>query len=257
MAKNSHQSLQWQLGMARVGTGFILLASGFQAMAAGPVLHRLPPNLTVEEFVAKYRSQNNIPGGEVNRRFAHGYLAGVVDASQGTVWWLDVAEGPTWCMPRDVDPTEVDEEIVNELARSVQDAGKRPPGSFPVSAGTALMTLYLTRFPATVDVCPPDFKPRLTGDEVLSHQLVPAGQTKWDQTSEATLRRTYAAGYQAGVVDTTQAYAWTWCAPRTLKPAEVNDRVWSEIKKRRGSMPGNGAAVLLELYTKRFPCNRQ
>lgn len=257
MVMHSHQSLNWQLGTTRVSTGFILLAACFRAMAAGPVLHRLPPNLTVNEFVAQYRSQNNVPGGEVNRRFAHGYLAGVVDVSQGTVWWRDVAEGRTWCMPRDVDAIEIDEQIVNELARSHQDADRRQQGSLSVSAGTALLKLYSTRFPAAVDICTPDFKPRLTGDEVLSHQLVPAGHTKWDQTGEATLKRTYAAGYQAGVVDTTQAYAWTWCAPRTLKPAEVNDRVWSELKKRRGSMPGNGAAVLLGLYTKRFPCNRR
>ena len=237
---------------------FMLVAACLPATAAPLAKHRLPPHLTADEFVSQYRGQPGTPGWEVDQRYAQGYLAGVVDVSQGRVWWLDVAEGrSTWCVPRGADPAKADEQVVAGLAQLLPKLAKRPHGSLPAYAGPALLKQYAAKFPTAVDTCTITFKPHLTGDELLSHQLVAPGQTKWAQTGAETLKREYAAGYQAGVVDTTQGHAWTWCAPSRLKPAEVNDRVWTEMKKRSGSMPGNGAIVLLELYTARFPCNRR
>lgn len=88
----------------------------------------------------------------------------------------------------------------------------------------------------------------LTGDDLVAHQM----GDKWQMDAEATIKRRYAEGYQAGVVDATQGKSW--CAPDRMKPGEVDDRIWGELKKRRGSMPGNAADVLVELYAARFPC---
>lgn len=69
---------------------------------------------------------------------------------------------------------------------------------------------------------------------------------------DAAYAQRYAEGYQAGVVDATQGKLW--CAPPGMKPTEVDDRIWAELRKRAGSMPGSAADALLTLYVTRFPC---
>jgi hypothetical protein len=91
----------------------------------------------------------------------------------------------------------------------------------------------------------------LSGDDFVTRQIG-EGVSKWQQSAEATFNRRYAEGYQAGVVDATQGKSW--CAPDRMKPAEVDDRIWGELVKRRGSMPGSAATALVELYAARFPC---
>jgi hypothetical protein len=65
-------------------------------------------------------------------------------------------------------------------------------------------------------------------------------------------RQRYAEGYQAGVIDATQGRLW--CAPPGTKPSEVDDRIWSELRQRAGTMPGSAAAELVRLYAAHFPC---
>ncbi|MFL6672401.1 MAG: Rap1a/Tai family immunity protein [Massilia sp.] len=88
----------------------------------------------------------------------------------------------------------------------------------------------------------------LSGDDLVAQQM----GNKWTQDANASAQRRYAEGYQAGVVDATQGKSW--CAPDRMKPGEVDDRIWGELKKRRGAMPGSAAGVLVELYAARFPC---
>lgn len=201
--------------------------------------HVLPPHLTVDEFVAKYRGLLDVPGWQVDQRYAQGYLAGVADVSQGR----------SWCMPLGFEPGKADDQVVGDVAKLVPELVQRPRGKLPAYAGPVLLERYSARFPIAGSCT---VTPHLTGDEVLTHQLVPSGLTKWDQSREDTLKREYAEGYQAGVVDTT--HGRSWCVPSRMKPGEVDDRVWVEMKKRRGTMPGNGAKILLDLYNARFPC---
>lgn len=95
----------------------------------------------------------------------------------------------------------------------------------------------------------------LSGDAFVAQQVGDPGIPKWEQGQGAAAKRRYAEGYQAGVVDATQGKSW--CAPDRMKPAEVDDRIWDELLKRRGSMPENAASVLVELYAARFPCSRR
>ncbi|WP_343026001.1 Rap1a/Tai family immunity protein [Massilia sp. MP_M2] len=78
------------------------------------------------------------------------------------------------------------------------------------------------------------------------------GVDKWRQQPDAAFQQRYAEGYQAGVVDATQGRLW--CAPPGMKPLEIDDRIWDELRGRAGSMPGNAAAELIALYVARFPC---
>lgn len=92
----------------------------------------------------------------------------------------------------------------------------------------------------------------LTGDSFVTQMSGQPGVDKWHQSPNAAFQQRYAEGYQAGVVDATQGRLW--CAPPGLKPAEVNERVWSELRGRAGSMPGNAAVELVALYVAKFPC---
>lgn len=79
------------------------------------------------------------------------------------------------------------------------------------------------------------------------------GVTKWEQSPDAAYKQRYAEGYQAGAVDATQGRLW--CAPHGMKPSEVDDRVWNELRQRAGTMSGSAAAELVRLYAARFPCS--
>jgi hypothetical protein len=92
----------------------------------------------------------------------------------------------------------------------------------------------------------------LSGDDFVTQLMGEPASTKWEQDPNATFKQRYAEGYQAGVVDATQGK--NWCAPNRMKPSEVDDRIWGELRKRRGAMPGSAAIVLIDLYTARFPC---
>lgn len=93
---------------------------------------------------------------------------------------------------------------------------------------------------------------RLSGNDFVAQVSGQAGVTKWEQRPDAAYRQRYAEGYQAGVVDATQGRLW--CAPPGMKPGEVDDRIWAELRGRAGSMPGSAADELVRLYAARFPC---
>jgi hypothetical protein len=92
----------------------------------------------------------------------------------------------------------------------------------------------------------------LSGDDFVAQLSGQPGVTKWEQNPDAAFKQRYAEGYQAGVVDATQGRLW--CAPPGMKPSEVDDRIWSELRQRAGTMPGSAATELVRLYAARFPC---
>lgn len=92
----------------------------------------------------------------------------------------------------------------------------------------------------------------LSGNDFVVQVSGQPAVDKWSQSPAAAYQQRYAEGYQAGVVDATQGRLW--CAPPGMKPTEVDDRVWEEMRNRAGSMPGNAAVELVRLYTARFPC---
>jgi hypothetical protein len=92
----------------------------------------------------------------------------------------------------------------------------------------------------------------LSGDAFVAQVSGQPGVDKWHQEPNAAYAQRYAEGYQAGVVDATQGRLW--CAPPRMKPGEVDDRIWDELRKRAGSMPGSAADELVRLYVARFPC---
>jgi hypothetical protein len=92
----------------------------------------------------------------------------------------------------------------------------------------------------------------LTGNDFVAQVSGQPGVDKWHQSPAAAYRQRYAEGYQAGVVDATQGKLW--CAPPGMKPSEVDDRIWSELRQRAGTMPGSAAVELVRLYAARFPC---
>ena len=94
----------------------------------------------------------------------------------------------------------------------------------------------------------------LSGDDFVTQIAGQPNVNKWAQTSQATYDQRYAEGYQAGVVDATQGKLW--CAPPGMKPSEVDDRIWTELRKRHGTLHGSAANTLIELYAARFPCKR-
>jgi hypothetical protein len=92
----------------------------------------------------------------------------------------------------------------------------------------------------------------LSGNDFVAQVSGQPGVDKWHQSPDAAYRQRYAEGYQAGVVDATQGKLW--CAPPGMKPSEVDDRIWDELRRRAGAMPGSAAAELVRLYAARFPC---
>lgn len=92
----------------------------------------------------------------------------------------------------------------------------------------------------------------LSGNDFVVQVSGQPGVDKWHQHPNAVFQQRYAEGYQAGVVDATQGRLW--CAPPGMKPSEVDDRIWGDMRKRAGSMPGSAAAELVRLYAARFPC---
>src|SRR5438094_672609 len=77
----------------------------------------------------------------------------------------------------------------------------------------------------------------LSGNDFVAQVSGQPGADKWHQSPNAAYAQRYAEGYQAGVVDATQGTLW--CAPSGMKPGEVDDRIWGELRNRAGTMPGS------------------
>lgn len=104
--------------------------------AAGP-LSVFPWHLSGDEFVAQVSGEPGVdkwsqsPNAADQQRYAEGYQAGVVDATQGRLW----------CAPPGMKPSEVDDRIWGAL--------RKRAGSMPGSAATELVRLYTERFPCS------------------------------------------------------------------------------------------------------------
>lgn len=104
------------------------------AVAASP-RGAFPWHLTGNDFVAQLSGQPGVPKAKqrpealYQQRYAEGYQAGVVDATQGRLW----------CAPPGMKPGEVDDRIWDKLQTRA--------GSMPGSAADELVRLYVERFP--------------------------------------------------------------------------------------------------------------
>lgn len=107
-------------------------------MACGAVAKPLgvfPWHLSGNDFVTQVSGQPGVdkwsqsPAATYQQRYAEGYQAGVVDATQGRLW----------CAPPGMKPTEVDDRI--------WEAMRSRAGSMPGSAAVELVRLYAARFP--------------------------------------------------------------------------------------------------------------
>lgn len=216
---------------ARAAILMLVMAAG--AHAAGI---KRPPHITGDQIIAELRG-----GTDAQRLFdkpyAQGYLAGVLDATQGR----------SWCMPPGLKPEVADDQVLEGLA-------KRQVGSMPGIAAAVLLEQYKARFPIAGSAC--TFKPRLTGDEFvvwLVGNRRKLDTEKMQNSGELLKRERFADGYVGGVVDATQGT--DWCASRRIKPAEL-DAVgyWSLLDRPAGSMPGNAAVLLHEQFIAKYPC---
>jgi hypothetical protein len=209
------------------------------ATCAYPAGVTRPPHMTGDQFIAELRG-----GPSVQRLFdkpyALGYLAGVVDATQGR----------TWCVPLRLKPDEADDQVLDELA-------KRPIGSIPGIAAAVLLERYKVRFPSAGSAC--TFKPRLTGDEFTVWAIGNRRKSdaeKLHPSPEVSERERFTDGYVGGVVDATQGT--DWCAPRRIKPGELDAiGYWSLVDRPAGSMPGKAATLLHEQFIANYPCRPQ
>lgn len=214
---------------------------------AAPKQHnKFPPFLTVDMFVAEYGGTPHPSvsgsGSSYVLHHAQGYLAGVADVSQSH----------TWCLPEGMGPAEAAEVVVMELAGTLPNQATGLHGALSPNAGRSLLARYAARFPINGRCT---FQPYLTGDEFL-RQLTGTHWTESKMNDQTIDKQRYAEGYLAGVIDSTQG--GSWCAPRRLKPMEVESRVLTEMDKRKAvsSIRVNAASLLLELFNAKFPCPR-
>jgi hypothetical protein len=213
-----------------------MLALLATAHAAGV---KRPPHMTGDQFIAELGGAPTVQR-LFDRHYAKGYMAGVVDATQGR----------TWCAPSGLKPDTMDDQVLDELAG-------RPVGSMPGIASDVLLELYSTQFPANGPTC--SFKPRLTGDEFavwLVGNRRKSGAGELQPSAEVIKRERYADGYVGGAVDATQGT--DWCAPPRIKPGELDAiGYWGLLDRPRGSMPGNAATLLREQFVATYPCRPQ
>lgn len=114
----------------------LLLAVGAGAYAAGARQRGVfPPRLSGAQLVVQLLGEPDIAKASQSptvlyaQRYAEGYVAGVVDAT----------EGRNWCAPA-MKPGEIDDRVWAEVQR-------RPRASLPANAGTMLVELYAAKFP--------------------------------------------------------------------------------------------------------------
>lgn len=132
-----HQDLATnKLVMRRAGYAVLLLVVAASAYAAGAKTRAIfPPRLSGDQLIADLLGNADLPKSEQSpkilyaQRFAEGYVAGVVDATEGSVW----------CAPA-MKRHEVDDRVWTELY-------KRPRGSLPGNAGALRLEQYVAKFP--------------------------------------------------------------------------------------------------------------
>lgn len=112
--------------MSQRATIFMLAAAASWPAAAAPG-HRsiFPPFLTVDMFIAEFRGTPHPSVSGSGSPYVHhheqGYLAGVVDLSQGQAW----------CLPVGIEPAKADELVVADLAKMAPMLAQRPAKSLP------------------------------------------------------------------------------------------------------------------------------
>lgn len=95
------------------------------------------PYLTGEEFIRQLTGSSSVPssghGSDATnkQRYAEGYLAGVIDSTQGV----------SWCAPQKLKPMEVESRMLTELDK------RMARGPLTVNAAPLLLTLFNEKFP--------------------------------------------------------------------------------------------------------------
>ena len=95
------------------------------------------PHLTGEEFIRQLTENSSMPSSGQSsdatnkQRYAEGYLAGVIDSTQGV----------SWCAPQKLKPMEVESRMLTELDK------RMATGPLPDNAAPLLLTLFNEKFP--------------------------------------------------------------------------------------------------------------
>lgn len=96
--------------------------------------------LTGDQFLSLITTQKLAPNGDLTpriehqnnqQRYAEGYLAGVIDATQGS----------SWCAPNRLKPLEVESSVLTEMDK------RKTLGPLPENAALLLLTMYKAKFP--------------------------------------------------------------------------------------------------------------
>lgn len=226
----------------------LIVGAAGQTPAAPKPVNIFPPYLTVDMFVAEYRGlpHPSVPGSgsAYVLHHAQGYLAGVADVGQGR----------SWCFPPGINEADVGKLALEAVEKTSAKPTDRRSNSLPTYAGKILHEQFTAKFPYNGNCV---FTSHLTGEEFARRLTGGVGNSSMpssDQSSDATNQQRYAEGYLAGVIDSTQGVSW--CAPRKLKPMEVESRMLTELDRRmaRGPLSENAAPLLLTLFNEKFPC---
>jgi hypothetical protein len=108
----------------------LLVVGGYAAGAGTTIL--FPPHLSSTDFVRQWRGAPGFPAQwppkvQGDQAYAEGYLAAVVDLTQGS----------KWCSPARMEPGERDDRVITAVEKS-------PVNS---NAAKALLDAYVARFP--------------------------------------------------------------------------------------------------------------
>ncbi|TFW28584.1 hypothetical protein E4O92_20900 [Massilia horti] len=110
--------------------GLLVVVGGYAAGAGKTIL--FPPQLSSTDFVRQWRGAPGFPADwpprvQGDKAYAEGYLAAVVDLTQGT----------KWCSPAQMEPGERDDRVIYAVEKSPTNT----------NAAKALLDQYVARFP--------------------------------------------------------------------------------------------------------------
>lgn len=153
-------------------------------------------------------------------RYASGFMAGVVDAT----------EGGRWCAPKWLEESEIDIRIGSALNRGF--------GELDGSAATAMLAFLMSKYPCHGK------------DARAAPRLLPADLVRDYNAQAAPREQGYAAGYLDGVVESTRG--GRWCATADEQGLVLS--VVANINNRNWPAATSAAQSMLQQLDKQSPC---
>lgn len=180
-------------------------------------------------------------------RYADGYIAGVVDATQGT----------SWCAPARLKESELDERVWVSM-RDLK-------GAMRGNAAIAILGQLNANYPCGTErtLIAPRFEPKEFVKDFLGLSKLKGGRRSpplykqhyeyGDPEARAIYKERYATGYADGVMQATQGK--DWCVPAQINTSElVMEAVAGMDKPRAWHRRANAAKELLVHLNEKFPC---